>query len=217
MVWSVFCFYSNMKNFCIITLFLFSFSMAAQKTTVEVIDAQHITAIQFDSEEVYKITVKTAPVNEISLTTRTEGEYYNNISLDTEIRGNTLYLKSRFRESLQGGFDKLSAHKIFVMEVELTVPEGLDVEIVSNVGSTYLTGRFSNVFLELKNGSAYLDNFRGNAVINTYDGNIEVQSPSVSVEAESRHGFVEIPIIAQGVHHLKLKSINGNIKVTETK
>lgn len=217
MVWSVFCFYSNMKNFCFITLFIFSLSLAAQKTTVEVIDAQHITAIQFDSEEVYKITVKTAPVDEISLKTHTEGEYYNNISLDREINGSTLYLKSRFRESLQGGFDKLSAHKIFVMEVELTIPEDLEVEITSNIGSVYMTGTYSNVFLELKTGSAYLDNFLGNAVINTFDGNIEVQSPSISVKAESRHGAVEVPIIAQGVHHLKLKSINGNIKVTETK
>ena len=206
-----------MKKLLSFYLLFFSLQIFAQKTIVEVFDAQHLTAIEFNSEEVYKITVRTASVNEITLKTHTEGEYFNNISLDSEVKGGTLFLKSRFRETLQSGFDKLSAHKLFVMEVELIVPEELDLEITSNLGSVFLSGNYANVFLELKAGSAYLNNFTGNAVINTYDGNIEVQSPSVSVEAESRHGTVEVPIVAKGIHHLKLRSINGNIKVSETK
>ena len=206
-----------MKKLLLLCFAFICSSAVAQKATVEVIDAQHLTAIEFNSEEVYKITVNTAAVKEITLKTHTEGEYFNNISLDSEVKGGTLYLKSRFRESLQGGFDKLSAHKIFVMEVELLIPEKMDVEITSNLASVYLTGKYTNVFLELKTGSAFLKNFTGNAVINTYDGNIEVQSPSVSVEAESRHGTLQVPIMAHGIHHLKLTSINGNIKVTETK
>ena len=206
-----------MKNIFLFFFLLFSFQVFSQKETVERVDAAEVTHIVFDSDEVYKILITTSSTNQVVIKSRTEGEYFNNISIDAEVRGSTLFLESRFREALADGFDKLGAHKVFVIEVELIIPENLNVEVSSNVASAYIEGDYKNVFIELKNGSCYLQNFSGNAIINTFDGNIEVAAKNISVEAESRHGTLNVPIVAQGVHLLKLKSINGNIKVTETK
>jgi hypothetical protein len=205
-----------MKYFLIIFLLL-GFSGRPQKATTHTIDADNIHSIVLNSEEIYKVSIKTVQGNVISISSRTEGEYYNNISLDEEVSGNTLYLKSRFREILQSGFDKLSAHKVFAMEVELQVPKNMKVEIRSNVASVFMEGAYEEVLIQLKSGSAYLRDFQGDAVINTYNGNIEVAAQNAIVEAASRHGRISVPDSVVGDYRLKLMSINGNIKVRETK
>lgn len=206
-----------MKKATIFFLLFFCWSAQAQKETEQVLDVENIEKILLQSDEIYKVTVRTAPVQKISIKSRADGEYFNNISLDAEVAGERLILKSRFREILQSGFDKLSAHKVFAMEVELLIPEGLEVEINSNVASVYLSGYYDRVFVQLKGGSCYLNDFTGDAVINTFDGNITVDTSAAIIEAESRHGKVEIPIISSGIHSISLHSINGNIKVQETK
>ena len=191
--------------------------VSAQKETTQVMDAGNLTAISINSEEVYKVTIKTVPGRSISIKSRADGEYFNDISLASEIRNKTLFLESHFRKILQSGFDKLSAHKVFAMELELEIPQEMSVEINSNVASVFMKGKYDGVLIQLKTGSAYLKNFNGDAIINTFDGNIEVQAENAQFQVNSRHGEVVLPKSAQGSNFLKLTSINGNIRVRETK
>lgn len=206
-----------MKIFFTSFFLILFLSASAQKVTREVLTAEDLERIVFSSDEIYKISVSTAPGKEVIITTRTEGEYFNDISLEQDLRNKTLFLNSQFREILQNGFDKLSAHKVFSMEVELQIPENLVLEINSNLASVYLSGSYERVFIQLKNGSCYLEDYRGNAVINTFDGNILGTARSIDVEATSRHGEVVVPKILHGNHKMVLTSINGDIKVSETK
>lgn len=216
-VWSVFCFTATMKFFVTIFFLLFFLSANAQKVTREVLTAEALEKIVILGDEIYKISVSTAPGKEVIITTHTEGEYFNDIGLDLDLQNKTLFLNSQFREILQNGFDKLSAHKVFSMEVELQVPENLVLEINSNLASVYLTGSYDRVFIQLKNGSCYLENFKGDAVINTFDGNILGTASSTEVEASSRHGEVVVPGIFHRNHKMILTSINGDIKISDTK
>lgn len=205
-----------MKYFLLLFLFI-SFSGRSQKETTQTFEAGGIETIVVNSDEIYRISIKTVPGDQITISSKTDGEYFNNISLDSEVNRKTLSLNSRFREILQSGFDKLSAHKVYAMEVKLQIPEGMKVEVRSNVSSVFMEGAYDEILLQLKSGSAYLENFKGDAVINTYEGNIEVEAESAEVEAESRHGKVSVPDSINGLYMLKLISINGNIKVRETK
>lgn len=180
-------------------------------------DAGEIKRIIMSGDEIYVLKVNTIPGNEIKITTDTDGEYYNQISLDVQTRDQTLFLSSKYREILQSGYDKLSAHKVLSMEVALEIPEGMVVEIVSNVASVFLTGSYQRVLVQLKTGSCYLENFGGNAVINTFDGNILGSAISTNIEGNSRHGSVDVPPNPDGIHKLVLTSINGDIKINETK
>ncbi|NJW52878.1 hypothetical protein [Salinimicrobium oceani] len=202
--------------FSIVLTFLF-FSANAQKHTEEVIDAKGITRIVFSSDEVFRIHLKAIPGDEIKITSHTEGEYYNNISLDTEVQSNTLQVSSRYREMLQGGFDKLSAHKVFSMEVTLEVPINMIAEVTSNLASVYISGDFEHVLVQLNSGSCYFKDFNGDAVVNTFNGNILGDVAAGNFEAESRHGVVNVPENTQNGHKMVITSINGNIKLTETK
>ena len=148
-------------------MFLLWFPVMAQKHVEHVIEAGEIKKIVLSSDEIYRIDVKTIPGEQIRVSTDAEGEYFNEINLDLETREHTLYLNSRYREILQSGFDKLSAHKVFSMEVALQIPEGMVVEINSNVASAFLAGSYEHILIQLKKGSCYLKDFKGSAVINT--------------------------------------------------
>ncbi len=205
------------KFLCFLAFLTPNLFVHAQKQTQEIWEAGDVKTIILATDEVYKIMVKTAPVETITVKTLAEGEYYNEIGLNSEVIGNVLYLNSNFQEKLQGGFDKLSAHKVFAMEVEMLIPEGLELRINSNLATVHLSGEYEKILVQLKSGSSFLKNFSGDAVINTYNGNINVSTSNALVEAESRNGEVLLPPANGGIHQISLTSINGNIKVQETK
>lgn len=205
-----------MKYLSLLLVFI-ALPLQAQKEVSWIIDADDLKSIIVDSNEIYRLTIKSAPVKTITIRTKADGEYFDEINLEQEIVRHTFYLRSQYREILQSGFDKLSAHKVFAMEVEMEIPSGMHVEVRSNVTSVFAYGNFEDVILELKTGSGFLRNFNGNAVVNTFDGNIVVEAHDPYIEARSRHGKINIPDSTTGSNHLKLTTINGNIKVMETK
>lgn len=217
MVWSVFCFDKNMKLFFTFLVLLLGFNANAQKRTSHIIEAGDLEKIVLSSDEIYKIKLSTYPGTEVKITTDAEGEYYDDINLDIERRSQTLFLNSRFRESLQSGYDKLSAHKVFSMEIQLEIPENMVVEVNSNVASVFLSGTYGSILIQLKTGSCYFEDFEGMAVVNTYEGNILGTAGNFTAEATTRHGEVEVPLNSHGIHKMVLTSINGDIKLTETK
>lgn len=206
-----------MKTLLSLCILLLSSGLHAQKETVETMDAGGITSIVFSADEIFKIHVTTAPVKSISIKTHSDGEYYNRISLDSQILGQSLVLSSRFREILQSGYDKLSAHKVFAMEVFLEVPNDLSVDIRSNLASAYVSGDYASLLIQLESGSCYLEDLTADATVNTHNGNIFLEAEDAHVSAKSRHGEVLLSEWNSGSHKIVLSSINGNIKVVNTK
>ena len=142
---------------------------------------------------------------------------HRDIILDTEIKDGELKITSRYPQELAGGYDKLSAHKVFAMEVEIRVPEGLEVVITSNLASVIASGNFERFHADLKQGYCKLLDFSGSAVINTYSGDILVETDSGAIEAKSRHGKLILPDFLPGQMPLRLTSIDGDIQVRKTK
>ena len=185
----------------------------AQKDTRETISSENISVINIDTDEVYLINIVTSKTSEIGIKTHSEGEYFDDIILESSISGNTLHIKTRYPQRLAGGYDKLSAHKVFSLEIELRIPENLEVIISSNIASLQTDGSFKRIYADLKQGYCKLLDFSGAAVINTYSGNILVETNSGLIEAKSRNGKVDIPDFMPGRNPLRLTSIDGNIKV----
>jgi len=197
-------------------IFLFSLFASAQKNTSTQIDAKEIQSLYIDTDEVFKIIIKTSTnSNQISISTHSEGEYFNDIALNTEVRKNSVYLTTQFREILQSGFDKLSAHKVFSLEVTLEVPEGLRVFIKSNIASVEAKGAYKFIQVQLNSGYCNLSDFMGNALVNTYNGAITIETTDATVTASSRNGKVILSADLSGKDIIKATSINGDIRVVE--
>jgi len=205
-----------MKSTLAFLLFiLVSSSGFCQKNTSRIFDANNIKQLYIETDEVYKITIKASQIDKVTLTSHTEGEYYNDIALNMEMENDKMILTSAFNEDLQGGFDKLSAHKVFSLELTLEIPEGLEVFISSNIASVIGSGDFKSLDIELQSGYCKLDPFVGNAIINTYKGSIYMVTNSATIIANSRNGSVKIPKDLLGSHQIKLTSIDGDISVVK--
>ena len=197
----------------IIVSLLMGFKAVAQKQTERQMDAGGIHALHIMANEVYKIRILATETTTINIKTISEGEYFNNIGLKSEIKDGELLLKSQFPDRLAGGYDKLSAHKVFSLEIWLEVPEGMQVEIESNLASVEAEGNFKEFLADLQQGYCFLTDFTGAAVINTFEGDIEVHTQYAKLETESRHGTVTVPEFISGNNPVRLRTINGDIRV----
>jgi hypothetical protein len=190
-------------------------SCYSQKNTTRIFDAQNIKQLYVDTDEVYKITIKTSKTDKVTLTSHAEGEYFNDISLNMLVESNRMILTSSFNEILQGGFDKLSAHKVFSLELTLEIPESIDVIIESNIASVLGSGVYKNLQIELQSGYCKLDPFLGDAIVNTYKGSIHVVTNNATIIANSRNGRLQMPSDLSGKNKIKLTSIDGDISVVK--
>jgi len=205
------------SRYIVIVIFLFSGIVSAQRDTKEIILADEIGEIKIDSDEVYLITIHSVETSEISIATHSEGEYYNDIILKSEVRNGQLLLSTEYPEILTGGYDKLSAHKVFSLEIELEIPENMEVVINSNIASLVANGNYKSVYAGLQQGYCQLLNFSGSAVINTFKGDILVETFGGIINAESRHGKVTKPEFLTGRQPIRLTTIDGDIMVRKTK
>lgn len=215
MVLDVFCLKNKMKreNLILFIALWFTTICFSQKDTREIIDADNIKSISIYTDEVYLINIISTETSQVRIKTHSEGEYYNDIILETLVRGEDLSITTKYPGKLTGGFDKLSAHKVFSMEIELEIPEGLEVSIKSNIAALQTEGNFESVYADLKQGYCKLKEFTGTAVINTYSGNILVETSSGLIKANSRNGEVKTPKFLSGRNPLRLTSIDGDIMV----
>ncbi|HSP11600.1 MAG TPA: hypothetical protein VLO29_03660 [Salegentibacter sp.] len=196
---------------------LFSSALFGQKETLESFDAQNLEAIHIYADEVSSIRIETKSTTTISMATHSEGEYYNRIGLDTKMENGTLIINSKFPQALSGGFDKLSAHKVFSIDLRLQIPAGLRVYIKSDQASVLATGKYSLFEAELNQGFCDLIGFSGNGRVQTIMGDIHFETQDTRIEAETRNGKLQKSLPQAGKSLLKLSSVNGDISLYKTK
>ncbi len=205
------------SRFIVLAFLFFTGIISAQRDTKEIITAGAISGIKINTNEVYLIRIHSTESSEISIATHSEGEYYDEIILKSEVSNGQLTLSTEYPQILTGGYDKLSAHKVFSFEIELGIPENMEVVIQSNIASLIASGDYKSLYADLQQGYCQLLEFTGAAVINTYKGDILVETSSGIVDAQSRHGKVSIPDILTGRNPLRLTTIDGDIMVRKTK
>lgn len=190
----------------------------AQKQTDQVIEAKGIEEIVVLADEISNIEVKTANIQEIRISTKADGEYFQDIGLFATVSDEKIVLESRYRQNLVDGFDKLSAHKVFSFYVVMLIPENLNFFISADETELLLEGKFRTIHAEVKQGMVAVNEFEGSASINTYAADIflNLKKPTV-IDASSRNGTMEIPASDAEGFQVKLTSINGDIKVRKTK
>ena len=202
-----------MKYLLVIFFNIYSIAALAQKNTYMEFDARGINKLHILTEEVFKINLKTSKTDKIYLRTQSEGEYYNDISIEVKLEEGQMLLSSKFPARLQNGYDKLSAHKVFSLEITLEIPEDLEIYVRSNQASLHGLGKYKYMEVELRTGYCKLNDFKGNALINTYSGNVEIETSNAMVTAHSRSGKVLNQGFSSGDHSIEIGSITGDISV----
>ena len=207
-----------MKHFLFVMVVFVSTVCFAQKQLMQSYSNPEISGVYINSNEVFEIRLNAQPVSGITVTTLIEGETFESSLLQTVVEDGILKITTGRTPDFVPYNDKLSAHKVLSIVLEITVPEGLDIDIYSTLASVDGKGKFGKVQMNLGRGGCRLEGFRfrESAQINTLTGSINIATETTSVIAQSRNGVVVIPKGFPVGEDLTLQSIQGDITVRKS-
>ncbi|WP_405211349.1 hypothetical protein [Dokdonia sp. Asnod2-E02] len=197
---------------------LVTMSLYAQKRLTQTYDATAIKELYINSNEIFKIKITTGEVREITVATIIDGETFASTLLNTSTNDGVLKITTGKTPDYIPFNDKLAAHKVLAIELEITIPRGLDVSIYSTLASVDTYGKLGQVRIDLGRGHFKGEEFRfrESAKINTISGSIYVSSNLVNVTAQSRNGKINIPPFQADGPLLEIKSIHGDVTVVKS-
>tara|TARA_R110002020_G_scaffold144120_4_gene316958 strand:- start:5906 stop:6535 length:630 start_codon:yes stop_codon:yes gene_type:complete len=204
--------------FILIVIFFGSNYVTAQKTIKKEFSAEGINTLSIVDDAVFKITINSSEGKDIKLSVQISGEHSEDIIIEEHFSENKLSLQTGFSPFVLLEDDKLAAHKVLAVEIMLVVPSTISVEVKSKLASVFAEGNFSALAVSIENSNCELRNFSGNAHLKTKDGNINVVAErDFSGIAISKYGTVENMLPKHGKFSVEAESINGNIRLLQTK
>ncbi|MEX0362812.1 MAG: hypothetical protein AB3N10_17690 [Allomuricauda sp.] len=201
-----------------IFLGLFGLSnLYGQKEIKKALLDSDIEFIQINADFCYQVTLQTAKTDEVYVAAQMEGEYAKDLLLTLEEEGATMLIGTGFHPNFTNPNDKLSAHKVISIALEIIVPEYRNVFLYGTSSNVDVLGSYEKLEVKLANGTCRLNNVREYVDVKTQKGDILVRAPRGDFQAESTYGQVikeEIPI---GSNQYILSTVEGTIQLKKTK
>lgn len=199
-------------------IFFLSISLSAQKAIQKEYAAEDVQTLSIVDDALFKITVHSTTEKNIQLSAHISGEHAEEVIIAENLSGKTLSLKTGYTPFLVLENDKLAAHKVMAIEIELVVPSTISIEITSKLAAVTAVGHFKDLSVSIENANCHLLRFSGNAHIKTKDGNILVLAENmVSGTAFSENGTAENTLGKHEKYTVVAESVNGTIKLLQTK
>ena len=163
----------------------------SQKIIERDFDATLINSIEINSDIINSILIHSDKTNHIKIIAKIEGEHYENVVLSMVEKGNILFLKPDYTPFFEAENDKLAAHKIQSIDLEITVPEDIEISISSIMASVTTQGKFKALKALLGSGNCNLQEFVGDAYLKTKTGSIVVSTKeNIFGSAVSKKGII---------------------------
>ncbi|RSK41708.1 hypothetical protein [Mangrovimonas spongiae] len=195
-------------------IWFFTPVLIAQQHIERQIDLSSVQHININANKSFKVQVKTNNTTRAEVTLKSEGEYGNQLALITTIKNDTLYISSEFQPLFKVYDDKLAAHKVTSLELDISLPQEKEVYLKSDIANVFCKGEFNRLVIELVNGQFHGDNIIGNATINTIRGNIYIQTiytEQTHFKSQNRSSKT----IVNKTFKQTLNSINGSIFISK--
>jgi hypothetical protein len=201
--------------------FLFFFAsvgLLAQKEVKKTVLDDHVTILQIDASQCYEVVLQTAEYQKdaIVLEGKMDGEYSQDLQMNTSIQGNTMFINTGFRPVFELPNDKLGAHKVVSISLKVMLPEGKKVQVSGTSARVIAHGNFLKLTVALSDGSCVLHHTAPETEVRTQSGSIALFASSGEIEASSKYGQVDQNPIAKGVDRYELKSVTGDIHFHKT-
>jgi len=188
----------------------------AQKIIEREFDIANLSAIKINSDNIFAIRVTSEKTNKIKIKTRIEGENFENVVLSAIVNDETLIISPEYTPFFEVKNDKLAAHKVIAIEIDLFVPENFEIEIKSILASVETLGSFKLISASLGRGNCTFNNFKGNAIVKTNEGAITIfANKETSGTAISKKGTVINELSNSGVYSIKAESRGGDISLLQ--
>jgi len=194
---------------------MFGFSQKKTQNIFTIDDT--VSHLIFDLDNVFTIKLSSTKSNKVIIKAISEGEYANHFVITKKQENHTLYVSGNIAFTFPNNQDKLSAHKVHAIAVEIFVPEHLRTLISSDIGNTSITGGYVSLGTNLHSGDCYLNNVSGDFDIKTVDGDISLTTNSGVINAISKTGTITQEVLPNGKSSFELKTAKGNINIVKAK
>ena len=202
-----------MRNICLFVTLLSCYLNYAQKIIKKSIVDPGTTLIQIDATNCYQIVISTADVYEVVAEAIIDGEYKKDLLLKMQKDGSTLKIGGGFQPNFKNPNDKLSAHKIVSIALNIVLPINQRVQIFGTNCNIKASGNYKKLEVTLDDGYCHLNNISEMASIKTQSGEIEVRNSKGSFEVSSKYGKIHKDEISIGDNRFILTSTTGNINI----
>ena len=199
----------------IILLIGITYNSFAQKIIERKIDAASISLIEINSDDVFNIIITSEDITKVIIKTNIVGENFENVLLSIKENNGQLSIAPEYSPYFEAKNDKLAAHKVIAIEMELIVPENIEIIINSSLASLKASGKYVSVKALLGTGNCILENFNGDALINTKQGFIKVfaHKSVYGGIAISKKGTVTNELTTKGKYRIEAESFEGDISL----
>ncbi|MFI2741438.1 hypothetical protein ACG2LH_01750 [Zhouia sp. PK063] len=194
---------------------LLNYTAAAQKNVEKTIfDAHTFAVINLNATNCFEVKVATHASKEIIIKAHEEGEYQNKLVITTHKQDQNLKIGVVPSPFISLEDDKLAAHKVVSVSIELVLPENLSINIQGKEGAIFTTGKFRNIEETADEANCFLEDIEAeNINIQTFNGDIHLFTNNGNVKAISKYGKVEKQNLPFDNEKYELKTVNGNIYV----
>jgi len=173
--------------------------------------------IHVDTKNCASVTFQTATIDELVVTASIEGEYAKELVVKIEEDGSNVLIGADFLPSFIHPNDKLSAHKVISIDLNITMPQQGNLSLTGTNTEIIGSGSFSRLQIILADGNCSLKNISGNLDIKTQNGAISIKNASGKVVANTVYGRTILGNVAESYHTINLQSVEGDISVNNTK
>jgi hypothetical protein len=196
---------------------LITTSLFAQKVMEKQLDVSDIERIDFQADAIYSIKVATVKTKTLIIRATVAGDAAENVVLDIKRTPTSLKITPGFTPFFRLKNDKLAAHKVMAIELEVLVPENRTLSISSKLASLQCSGNFKYLQAYLDLGTCDIKDFKGDGMIQTKKGNVTIStSENVGVLAISKNGLVSGKSYQKEFYTLEINSVSGDITILET-
>ncbi len=166
-----------------------------------------------DAQHAFQVGLNTNTNHEISVKALAEGEYEKDLILDLREEGSHIHIGISFHPDYHIKNDKLSAHKVISVSLEISIPAEMFVYLNGVSSRIEIEGLYKLLQVVMQDGHCDLDQVNGVVKVSTTSGGISLKSNGGVVSADTEFGQLEIQELPLGEAEYSLKSISGDIHV----
>lgn len=201
-------------KYIFILLLLTTTCCFAQKVTQQTFSIYEIDEIRINTDKIFQLNIRNTNDDVIKIETKMEGEYFRDLNIITATKNKQIQISCELAEGFEIPNDKLSAHKVFSVVMNIYIPKKLKVQLEGDGTQVHIQGAYKRFLGILISGNFTLSDFISEAEIQTKKGNIRYNYKNMPrLETNSEQHI----IFYQSGKKIELKADNGKITYSADK
>lgn len=187
--------------------------LTAQKVVKKSIINTSTSAIQIDASNCFEINIENADSDIMIVSAIIDGEYKNDLVLSVKEEGTTVLVSAGFQPNFKNPNDKLSAHKVVSIALNIRVPKNKNVNVFGTSCNVAVIGDYEKLKVTMNDGICSFFNVYGSVDVFTQSGNILIESEAATIDCKSKYGIVDGELIPNNENQFYLRTITGDILI----